>query len=199
MAEFWEEAFKDKQEMWGEEPAKSTVWVNDYFVTNRVSNVLVPGFGYGRNARVFTASGMRVTGIEISSTAIDLARPYFGPELMVHHGSVTDMPFDNLLYDGIYCYALIHLLGNEERRKLIHDCYHQLSESGRMVFATISKQASIYGQGNVIGKDRFEMFGGVKMFFYDQETIEEEFGSYGLVEVREVSENYPFHLIVCEK
>ena len=25
MTEFWEEAFKDKQEMWGLEPAKSTV------------------------------------------------------------------------------------------------------------------------------------------------------------------------------
>ena len=43
------------------------------------------------------------------------------------------------------------------------------------------------------------MFGGVKIFFYDKETIDEEFGSSGLFEVTEVIENYPFYLIKCSK
>lgn len=36
MTEFWEEAFKDKQEMWGFEPAKSTLLVNDFFIEKNV-------------------------------------------------------------------------------------------------------------------------------------------------------------------
>jgi len=32
MTEFWEQAFKDKQEMWGLEPAKSTVSTMEFFV-----------------------------------------------------------------------------------------------------------------------------------------------------------------------
>jgi len=68
-----------------------------------------------------------------------------------------------------------------------------------MVFTTISKQAQTYGQGTWISKDRFEMFGGVKMFFYDRETIEVEFGKSGLFEITEVMENYPFYLIKCKK
>lgn len=199
MSEFWEEAFKDKQEMWGFEPAKSTLLTNDYFIKQGVKNVLIPGIGYGRNAKLFIENGINVTGIEISQTAIDLAQKHFGNGITIFHGSVTEMPFDNNFYDGIYCYGLIYLLDKEERKKLIQDCYNQLSENGLMVFTAITKQAITFGQGTNIGKDRFEMFGGVKIFFYDKESVAEEFGNSGLFEITEVEENYPFYLISCKK
>jgi SAM-dependent methyltransferase len=199
MTEFWEEAFKDKQEMWGLEPAKSTVLTKDFFVEHKVTNVLIPGIGYGRNAQIFMENGMTVAGIEISQTAFNLAQKHFGSDLTIYHGSVTEMPFDDKLFDGLYCYGLIYLLDKDERKKLIQDCFNQLTENGFMVFTAITKDAQTYGQGTLISKDRFEMFGGVKIFFYDKETIEEEFGNAGLFEVTEVTENYPFHLIKCRK
>jgi SAM-dependent methyltransferase len=199
MSEFWEEAFKDKQEMWGLEPAKSAILIKNFFVEHNIKSVLIPGIGYGRNAKIFIDNGMTVTGIEISQTAIDLAQKHFGNKLTIYHGSVTEMPFDNRLYNGIFCYGLIYLLNKDERKKLVRDCFHQLADNGFMVFTAITKHASIYGQGTLISKDRFEMFGGVKIFFYDNETIKEEFGNAGLFEVTEVTENYPFHLIKCKK
>ena len=142
---------------------------------------------------------MTVTGIEISQTAIDLGQKHFGNDLTIYHGSVTEMPFDNNLYDGIFCYGLIYLLSKSERAKLIQDCYNQLAENGCMVFTVIIKEAKTYGQGTFISKDRFQMFGGVQLFFYDRETIEEEFGKVGLFEIIKVEENYPFYLIKCRK
>ena len=159
MTEFWEEAFKDKQEMWGLEPAKSAVLTKDFFVEQKIKNVLIPGIGYGRNAQIFIESGITVTGIEISQTAIDLAQKHFGKDLNIYHGSVTEMPFDNKLFDGIFCYGLIYLLDKGERKKLIQDCFSQLTENGFMVFTAITKDAQTYGQGKQISKDRFEMFG----------------------------------------
>lgn len=185
--------------MWGFEPAKSAVLTRDLFVQHAVKSVLIPGIGYGRNAKIFLDSGMAVTGIEISQTAIEMARKHYGNEMVIHHGSVTDMPFDNNRYDGIFCYALIHLLDAGERAKLIADSYNQLSANGYMVFTVISKEAQTYGQGTLISKDRYEMFGGVKMFFYDRESIHAEFGQAGLLEIAEVTENYPFFLIRCKK
>ncbi len=199
MTEFWEEAFKDKQEMWGLAPAKSAVLTKDFFVGQQVKSVLIPGIGYGRNAQIFMDNGMTVTGIEISQTAIDLAGKHFGNDLTIYHGTVTEMPFDDKLYDGIFCYGLIYLLDKKDRKKLIKDCFNQLTENGFMIFTAITKAARTYGQGTLIRKDRFEMFGGVKIFFYDKETIEEEFGDAGLFEVTEVAENYPFYLIKCRK
>lgn len=197
--EFWESAFNQKQEMWGFEPAKSAIIVKDFFVQKKVKNLLIPGIGYGRNAQIFKESGINVTGIEISKTAIEMARKHYGTEMVIHHGSVTDMPFDNVLYDGIFCYALIHLLDSAEREKLIQDCYNQLSNDGYMAFTTISKKAPTYGQGKFISKDRYELFEGAKLFFYDEESIREEFGKAGLFEIVAINENQPFFLIKCRK
>ncbi len=185
--------------MWGLKPTKSTILANDFFVENKVKKVLVPGIGYGRNAQIFIENGMTVTGIEISQTAIDLGQKHFGNKMTIYHGSVTDMPFDNNLYDGIYCYGLIYLLNETERAKLIQDCYNQLSEKGIMFFTSITKDASFFGQGTQINNDRFEMPWGVTIFFYDKESITEEFGAFGLFEIMEVMESMPFYLIKCRK
>ncbi|MGB3342984.1 MAG: class I SAM-dependent methyltransferase [Aequorivita sp.] len=199
MSEFWEAAFRKNHEMWGFEPAPATVLTNAFFVENNIKNVLIPGIGYGRNAQIFRNNGMTVTGIEISQTAIDLAHKHFGADLKIHHGSITEMPFDQNHYDGIYCYALIHLLDENERKKLIQDCFNQLSPGGNMVFAVATKEAPLYGQGTCIGKDRFQVHGGIKMFFYSKESIQEEFGNAGLFEISEVDDVYPFYLIKCKK
>lgn len=69
--EFWESAFNEKGEMWGFEPANSAIVTKDFFLEKSVKNILIPGIGYGRNAKVFCDAGMKVTGIEISQTAIE--------------------------------------------------------------------------------------------------------------------------------
>lgn len=197
--EFWESAFTNKQEMWGFEPSKSAMLTKDFFVQKSLKNILIPGIGYGRNAQIFKDNGMTVTGIEISKTAIELARKHYGTDIIIHHGSVTDMPFDQYKYDGIFCYALIHLLDTHARAKLIADCYRQLSDQGYMVFTAISKEAHTYGQGKFISKDRYEIFDGVNMFFYDKTSIHDEFGKAGLIDITTIEENYPFFLITCQK
>jgi len=199
MAEIWEANFKQKQAMWGFEPAQSAVLTNDFFLKKALKSILVPGIGYGRNAQIFLQNGMTVTGIEISPTAIEIGRKHYGPKMRIHQGSVTDMPFDRAMYDGVFCYGLIHLLGRDERAKLIRDCYHQLADGGYMVFAAISKEAHTYGQGRFISEDYYEVFEGIKMFFYDDESIREEFGEVGLFETTRIEEQYPFFLIKCYK
>lgn len=199
MTEFWEANFIEKQEMWGFQPSHSALMTKDFFREKSVKSILIPGIGYGRNAQIFRDNGMTVTGIEISKTAIEMARKHYGTDMTIYHGSVTDMPFDNNFYDGIFCYALIHLLDGNEREKLIRDCYNQLSDNGYMIFTAISKEAPTYGKGKFISKDRYEIHQGVKMYFYDRETVQAEFDKAGLFEIIEINENQPFFLIKCEK
>lgn len=208
MTEFWETNFKDKQEMWGWEPAGSTYACLELFQKYAFHKILIPGFGYGRNARVFTDNGFHVTGIEISETAIEIAKNHFGDQVKVYHGSVSSMPFDKELYDGIFCYALIHLLSPGERIKLIQDCYNQLRPGGYMVFVTISKQDLRYGQGKPVRKDTFEAWPGLNLFFYDENSIHSDFGNCGLVEAEIIEERLKdfkdkpaqkFWYIVCKK
>jgi 2-polyprenyl-3-methyl-5-hydroxy-6-metoxy-1,4-benzoquinol methylase len=207
MTEFWEASFRENQMMWGFEPSDSAILTKDFFLEKKVKDILIPGIGYGRNAKVFLDNGINVTGIEISKTAIDLAR-LNGLNINIYNGSVIDMPFDNKLYEGIFCYALIHLLNNRERDKFIKDCYSQLKPSGYMIFTAISKKAPMYEKGKKLGKDYFEIMEGVKMFFYDSVSVKQEFGKYGLLEYSEIDEPHknkenipPFRFIMvkCQK
>lgn len=185
--------------MWGLGSTQSALLAAAMFGDKGLKKVLIPGIGYGRNAQAFLRKGMDVTGIEISKTAIELAEKHYGATMKIYHGSVMDMPFDNDRYDGIFSYALIHLFDENERMKLIRNCYEQLSDNGYMVFAAISKKAQSYGQGTFISKDRYEQFGGVKIFFYDEASVQKEFGNSGLIEITEVAESHPMYLIKCFK
>lgn len=188
MTEFWEASFQDKQTMWGFEPADSAVNTMELFYKNKIKEILLPGFGYGRNAQIFKDNGIEVTGIEISNTAINLAKKHYGDSVKVHHGSVTDMPFDQTKYDGIFCYALIHLLNTEERKKLIKDCYSHLHSGGLMVFVAISTNTPSFGTGTKISMNRYLTAHGVKLYYYDSMSVQAEFGHYGLEDAKEINE-----------
>ena len=184
MAEFWEQAFRARNLLWGEEPTASAVATAEAFAQAGLKRILIPGFGYGRNARPFVDRGMEVTGIEISETAIALARGLLGPGVTIHHGAVDKMPFDDEIYDGVYCHALVHLLGDRERGQFLADCWAQVRPGGHLVFTAITKTAPTYGVGHRLGPDRFRTKDGVDLFFYDQDSIQAEFGPWGLVEAQ---------------
>jgi len=205
--EFWESSFIDKQTMWGFESTDSAILTKDFFLKKNVRDILIPGIGYGRNAKVFIENGIDVTGIEISKTAIDLASQN-GLNIPIFHGSVTDMPFDDKRYDGIFSHALIHLLNHQERETFIRDCYHQLKPNGYMIFTTVSKKAPMFGKGKQLDQDYFESMDGVKIYFYDSDSIKQEFGKYGLIECSEIDEpnkdkkdkpSINFLMVTCKK
>lgn len=205
MTEFWETAFSKMQLAWGVEPTSSASLARDCFIRAGAKDVLIPGIGYGRNAKPFLESGLSVTGIEISETAIELARSQLGLEIPIIHGSVTDMPFDRRQYGGIFCYGLIYLLDARGRGKLIRDCYRQLAPGGHMIFTVISKRAPMYGQGPRLGDDWYERLPNLPMYFYDAESVKREFGPYGLVEFSEIDEpsgggvSLPFINVLCKR
>lgn len=180
MPEFWENAFQEKQAMWGQGPAQCAVEIAQVFADQACQKILIPGYGYGRNATPFLQKGMTITGIEISETAIAMAKGQLGPDILVHHGSVSGMPFDQEQYDGIFCYALIHLLDTPARAKLIADCYRQLKPGGQMVFVAISTQTPNFGEGVLIEENTYRTRHGITLYHYDEKGILSAFGNYGL-------------------
>ena len=185
--EFWEKVFRGEKTSWGFQPSDSAIFAKDFFLEHGLKRILIPGVGYGRNAKIFCENRFVVTGIEISKTAIDLAREN-GLDFPIRHGSVTNMPFDDSLYDGIFCYALLHLLNKYERRKFIANCYKQVKPNGYMIFMIASKKMEKYGTGRRLSKDRYKIMPGLNVFFYDFESVKKEFQQFGLMEYREIDE-----------
>ena len=184
MKEFWEEKFKNEKMMWGKEPSNSAILIKDFFLEHKISNILIPGIGYGRNAKIFYNNGIKVTGIEISKSAIEMTQK----DINIHLGSVTEMPFDNKKYDGIFCYSLLHLLNKYERKKFIKNCYNQLKTNRYMFFTVVSKKANMFGNGKFLSKNRYKLMNGLQVFFYDKTSIKHEFSDCGLLSFEEIDE-----------
>jgi Methyltransferase domain. len=207
MIEYWESRFKNEGAMWKFDPSDSAINAMEFFKYEKINEILIPGFGYGRNAKLFIDNGFKVTGIEISGSAIDLARTN-GIQCTIHHGSVTSMPFDNKQYEGIFCFALIHLLNKRERRKFLKSCFNQLKQEGAMVFTVASKQTALYGSGKYISRDRYEIAKGLEVYFYDSESVLNEFSDFEMIDCRTIEEPVKFmkgeepvklKFVVCKK
>lgn len=188
MKNFWDKVFDKEQTNWGFAPSDSAILTKDFFLQKEIKDILIPGIGYGRNAKIFKDNGIHVEGIEISKTAIELARSENNLDIIIYHGSVAAMPFSNKKYDGIFCYALIHLLNKPERKKFIQDCYNQLKPCRYMIFTMASKKASMPENIRFLSKDRYEIQKGLNVFLYDFKSVEHEFKKFGLVEVFEIDE-----------
>lgn len=193
--------------MWKFEPSDSAISALKLFKSEKINKILIPGFGYGRNARLFVDNGLIVTGIEISGSAIELARDN-GLNCKIHHGSVTSMPFDRQKFDGIFCYATIHLLNKPERRKFLCACYDQLIKNGLMIFVVTTTDNGLYGSGIHISRNRYEIAKGLQVYFYDSESVVKEFSDFGIIECNDIGEPVKFmegqepvklKYIVCRK
>jgi SAM-dependent methyltransferase len=205
--EYWESRFNNEGAMWSFEPSDSAILALKLFKDHGIRNILIPGFGYGRNAKIFQDNGFKITGIEISGTAVSLAKSN-GLNCLVYQGSVTSMPFDTEEYDGIFCYALIHLLNKPERKKFLESCYNQLRPGGLMVFSVASKQMSLFGDGKYLSKDRYMVSKGLNVFFYDHGSVVKEFADFGIIEYRDIEEPIKYMtgydpvkliLVICQK
>jgi SAM-dependent methyltransferase len=191
MTEFWETSFQEKGAMSGADPTSSARSAAELFRERGYTDILIPGIGYGRNARPFLDAGMRVSGIEISETAVRMLQSTFGGDVRVYRGSVAEMPFDQGQYDGIFSFALLHLLDEPARRTFIQACYAQLRPGGTMVFTTIADTAPMFGTGKQIADRLFETMPGVRLFFYNNGLVQADFQAYGLTRVHQVSESPP--------
>jgi SAM-dependent methyltransferase len=204
---YWESKFRSGGSLWGFEPSDSAITALEIFSKNDLRKLLIPGFGYGRNARIFIDNGFNVTGIEISESAIGVARSN-KLNCIIYNGSVTSMPFDDELYDAVFCYALVHVLNRNERKIFLRSCFNQLKDKGLMIFTVASKQMDLFGKGRQISNDRFEIEPGLKVFFYTPESIVKEFSPFGLIDYKVIDEPVKFlkgiapmklYFIACKK
>lgn len=181
MNTFWEERFRNEGKIWGDTPSRTALHAIGLFKKAGVRTVLIPGSGYGRNAGAFHRAGFEVTGIEISATAVSLARQA-SQGIRYHHGSVLRMPFDNVLYDGIYCFNVLHLFRRNDREVFLQRCREQLRDGGVLFFAVFSDQEPSFGTGRMVEENTFESKPGREVHYYTEDELISEFRGCAILE-----------------
>ncbi len=181
MNTFWEERFRDEGRIWGDSPSRTATYAIELFKKAGVREVLVPGSGYGRNAEAFARAGFSVTGIEISTTAVNFARQN-AQGIRYHHGSVSDMPFDDSVYDAICCFNVLHLFRKKERMEFLQKCRDQLKDGGVMFFAVFPEKEPGYGRGRMVEEHTFGSKPGREVHYYTTEDLVSGFQALEVLE-----------------
>lgn len=179
--EYWERRFIKGGKIWGDRPSNTAFYALDLFKRHNLNKILVPGAGYGRNAKLFTDANLDVVGIEVSKSAINIAKK-FDPKTRFFHGSVLDMPFKDEKYDGIYCFNVLHLFLKNARILFLSKCYNQLKIGGFAFFVVFSDKERSFGKGKQVEKNTFESKPGRPVHYFSESDLRKHFRKFSVIE-----------------
>lgn len=179
MSEYWGRRFAQEGMIWGSEPSPTAFAARDIFRQHKVESVLVPGAGYGRNTRVFS-SEFKTFGIELSGAALEMAEKW-DPNCQFIFASVLDF-CPEVMVDAIYCYDVLHLFLEEDRRKLVANCLDQLRPEGLLYFTSFSDEDPNNGCGQLLEPGTYEYKEGKYAHFFSEADLKNQFKGMEIVE-----------------
>jgi len=181
MNEYWDKRYEAEGKIWGESPSRTAEYALELFRKNDVKKLLVPGSGYGRNTRLFSASGIKVVGVEISRAACKIAHE-FDPATRIFNDTVLDMSYLAGNYDTIYCFNVLHLFRQYDRQFFINQCTNRIKKQGLMFFTVFSEKEESYGKGKQVEKNTFESKPGRPVHYFDEDDLKAHFQKMEILE-----------------
>ena len=106
----------------------------------RGRSVLEVGCGAGVDLARFAKGGAQVTGVDLSSSAIDLARANFAQQGLEGRFDVADgerLPFPNNSFDLVFAHGVVQYTANP--RQLVEECHRVLKPGGDAVFQVYNR------------------------------------------------------------
>ena len=181
MNEYWDKRYRAEGRIWGDLPSRTAEYALELFRKYKAKKILIPGSGYGRNSRLFSTSGFEVTGIEISPLACKMARKFDSLSRFIL-ASVLDMSFLTEKYDAIYCFNVLHLFRERDRKLFIRQCIDRMKNNGLMFFTVFSEKEKSYGKGKEVEKNTYESKPGRPVHYFTDEDLREHFINLEIVE-----------------
>ncbi len=181
MGTYWNERFLQSGMIWGTEPSPTVFHAIELFKSHHVKRVLIPGAGYGRNSKALSAH-FQVTGIELSAEAIQLARQWDTASEYIQ-GSVLEPVISPQQFDAIYCYDVLHLFLEPERRQLIARCIDDVRVGGMLYFTCFSDEDQHFGMGRELEKGTYEYTSGKYAHFFGEEDLREHFADLHILDM----------------
>lgn len=97
--------------------------------------ILDLGCGNGLNLSMFADDGFEVTGIDISSQMLNIARDTC-PEAILIEGDFLEYPFPPASFEGVFAKAIVHLFPRTDALRLIAKIYDLLRPRGAFYVTT---------------------------------------------------------------
>ena len=103
---------------------------NDFLaLIPEASNILDLGCGHGRDLEYFISKGHSLTGIDISSSLLKIARER-APDAKLIELNLLDIDSIEDLFNGIWCNAVLHHLKKDDFSKVLEKIHNRLNYGG---------------------------------------------------------------------
>lgn len=191
MQNYWNERYASEKCIWGLSPSTTAVTALELFRRKGVGKILVPGSGYGRNSKLFSEAGLAVTGIEISDEATAIARKY-DPRSTFICASFLDLQLEKASYDAIYCFNVLHLFRQAERKLFIERSHFLLRENGIAFFTVFSDKEKSFGKGEKIEENTFESKPSRPVHYFSEQDLNNHFNIFTVHEAG-IAEDHENH------
>ncbi|HYC34426.1 MAG TPA: class I SAM-dependent methyltransferase [Candidatus Paceibacterota bacterium] len=123
--------------------------------------VLDAGCGSGRDSKELHKGGAKVIGIDISKGMLKIAQRD-NPDIEFVHGDITNMPFEDNRFDGVWAQAsLVHMETIEEAKQALKEFYRVLKPGGHAninVKMKVGNQDAAVIKDTLLNHDRFFRF-----------------------------------------
>jgi len=117
----------------------------------RGRDVLEVGCGAGTDLVRFARGGARVTGVDLSASAIELARQNFAQQGLsadLREADGERLPFADGSFDLVYAHGVVQYTTNAAA--LIHECHRVLRPGGEAVFQVYNRISWLNGLSKVM-------------------------------------------------
>ena len=187
MKEYWEKRFKKEPMLWGVEPSISAIHACELFSKENVKSILIPGSGYGRNSKFFSSAGFNVSAIEISEAAHNKALE-FDTKTDSINCSILDIEPNGKFYDAIFCFNILHLF-LEKERKIIVDKISSLLNSNGFIYNVVCSEKDIgFGKGKMIELNTFESKPNRPVHYFTHRDLKDHFNSFHIIDSGTIDE-----------
>jgi ABC-type branched-subunit amino acid transport system substrate-binding protein len=88
-------------------------------------------------------------------------------------------------YDGIYCFNVLHLFCENDRKRFIKECANRAKRDGILFFTVFSEKEDSYGKGAETEKNTFESKPGRPVHYFTESDLKEHFKGMEILEILE--------------
>jgi SAM-dependent methyltransferase len=186
--------FSRNSAFFGEEPIDFAKNSLNLFQKEGTKSILELGCGQGRDTFLFTQSGLEVTALDYSETAISAIQEKAqaaGLASKLHartHNVKEAIPFSDNSFDACFSHMLLCMeLSTVEIGFIMKETHRILKPGGLAVYSVRSNFDKHYRTGTHLGEDLYEV-GGFVIHFFTEEKIKKLAKGYEILEIKRVEE-----------
>lgn len=190
----WDEIFAKELAFFGDEPSDFAQVSLDLFEKEGVRSVLELGCGQGRDTVLFAQSGIEVTALDYSETAVAEIRERAAKvdlSSRIHsqtHDVRDPLPFADSSFDACYSHMLLCMeLSTAEIAFILRETHRILKPGGLAVYSVRSSFDKHYQAGTHLGEDIYKI-GGFVVHFFTEEKIRRLSKGYEILKIGRMEE-----------